>query len=90
MLFFFSFRVQPFSFVSKVDDFQVKNEPILQYTKGSKERQDLYAAISKYEDTCVDIPIVIAGEEIYSGEARYQVMVWNNLTISLQYILYIA
>lgn len=65
------------SFVTKVEDFDVKNEPTLQYLKGSKERQDLFTAISKYNDNCVEIPIVIGGEEIRSGDVSYQVMVWN-------------
>lgn len=75
-LFIFSFdRMQPLSLVAKVEDFQVKNEPVLQYLKNSEERNELYAAIAKYKDTCVNIPIVIGNEEIFDGEVQYQVMV---------------
>lgn len=64
--------------MAKVDDFQVKNEPILQYLKDSKERKELFAAVSKYADNCIDIPIIIGNTEIYSGDVKYQVMVCIN------------
>ncbi|XP_035230178.1 delta-1-pyrroline-5-carboxylate dehydrogenase, mitochondrial-like isoform X1 [Stegodyphus dumicola] len=67
-------RIQPISFVTKVDDFEVKNEPILQYLKDSKERKELFDAIAKYKDSCVEIPIVVGNEEIRSGDVKYQVM----------------
>lgn len=67
------------AFVTKVDDFQVKNEPVLQYLKNSKERKDLFDAIAKHKDNCANIPIVIGGEEIYSEDVVYQVMVCNNI-----------
>jgi len=58
----------------EVDDFKVKNEPILGYFKGSKERVELDAALAKYGSQCEDIPIVIGGKEYRTDNVQYQVM----------------
>ncbi|KAJ8320722.1 hypothetical protein KUTeg_002309 [Tegillarca granosa] len=49
------------------------NEPMYDYAAGSKERQELDAAIDKYSNKLEDIPIVIGGEEIRTKDVRYQV-----------------
>lgn len=49
-------------------------EPILSYEKGSKERKELIEALEKAKSTCVDVPIVIAGEEIRNKDVHYQTM----------------
>lgn len=51
------------------------NEPMYDYAAGSKERQELDAAINKYSNNVEDIPIVIGGEEIRTKDIRYQVEV---------------
>lgn len=43
------------------------NEPILGYLKGSKERTDLKAALAKIESEVVEIPCVIGGKEVRTG-----------------------
>jgi len=43
------------------------NEPILGYLKGSKERADLKAALSTIEQQVVEIPCIIAGKEVRTG-----------------------
>ena len=58
-----------------VSDFTVKNEPVLGYLPGSKERSELEAAINKYKDVTEDCPIVIGGKEYRTDDVRYQVMV---------------
>lgn len=55
-------------------DVSLYNEPILNYLKGSKERQALERALKKATDTCEDVPIVIGGEEIRTKDVHYQVM----------------
>ncbi|GIY84824.1 hypothetical protein CDAR_282181 [Caerostris darwini] len=71
-------QVQPISVAAKVDDFQVKNEPVYEYLKDSKERKELFDAIAKYENTCVEIPIIVGDKEIYSGDVKYQVMPFDH------------
>ncbi|GFY77211.1 delta-1-pyrroline-5-carboxylate dehydrogenase, mitochondrial [Trichonephila inaurata madagascariensis] len=71
-------QVQPISVVAKVDDFEVKNEPVFQYLKDSKERKELFDAVDKYKNTCVEIPIIIGEKEIFSGDVKYQVMPFNH------------
>lgn len=55
-------------------DFTVKNEPVLSYLPGSKERSDVEAALKKYENVTEDVPIVIGGKEYRTDDVRYQVM----------------
>ena len=53
------------SVVNKADitvtDFQVQNEPILEYLPGSSERAELEAALQKYNNATEDVPIIIGG-----------------------------
>jgi len=58
----------------EIKDFTIKNEPILGYSKGSKERVDLEAALAKYGSQCEDIPIIIGGKEYRTDNVQYQVM----------------
>ena len=58
-----------------VSDFKIKNEPVLGYLPGSKERSDLEAAINKYSDVTEDVPIVIGGKEYRTDQVHYQPMV---------------
>lgn len=51
------------------------NEPVLEYRKGSKERIELEAALSKYYNKPTEVPIVIGDEEIFSENVQYQRMV---------------
>lgn len=46
----------------------------MEYRKGSQERKDLIAALEKAKCEVVDVPIMIAGEEIRTKDVRYQPM----------------
>lgn len=61
-----------------MQDFGIENEPILSYRKDSKERRELIEALNKAKSTVVDVPIVIAGEEIRTKDVRYQTMPHNH------------
>lgn len=58
----------------KVDDFSVKNEPVYQYLKGSRERAELEKALKETAAKTEDIPIVIGDKEYKTNDVRYQVM----------------
>lgn len=58
---------------SEVPDFQVTNEPVLEYLSGSKERAELEKALAELKDTCTEVPIIIDGKEIKSDLVKYQV-----------------
>ncbi|KAK9753936.1 Aldehyde dehydrogenase family [Popillia japonica] len=62
----------------KVDDFDVKNEPVYQYLKGSKERTELEKALKETAGKTEDIPIVIGDKEYKTDDVRYQVMPHNH------------
>lgn len=57
----------------KVSDFDVKNEPVLGYLKGSKERAQLEAALKEIAGKTEEVPIVIGDKEFKTNEVRYQV-----------------
>ncbi|XP_063220433.1 delta-1-pyrroline-5-carboxylate dehydrogenase, mitochondrial [Bacillus rossius redtenbacheri] len=63
---------------AKLDDFVIKNEPVLQYLKGSRERRDLEDALRDTAGKCEDVPIIIGGEEIRTNDVHYQVMPHNH------------
>ncbi len=44
-----------------------KNEPVLTYAPGTGEREELKKQLSAYRGTEMDIPMIIGGEEIRSG-----------------------
>lgn len=66
-------RARQLTFAQQVEDFKVENEPMLTYLPGSKERQALQEALSELKDTCTEVPIIVGGKEIRTGEPRYHV-----------------
>ncbi|MEL6821888.1 MAG: L-glutamate gamma-semialdehyde dehydrogenase [Calditrichota bacterium] len=44
-----------------------KNEPVLPYGPGSSEKADIKASLAELKQNPVDIPIIIAGEEVRTG-----------------------
>lgn len=54
------------------------NEPILEYLKGSKERTELEQEIARQSQTIVEIPLIIGGNEIFTGDTGTVVMPHNH------------
>jgi len=52
----------------------VKNEPMLDYKAGSAERAALQAALAKMKTEVVEIPCIVGGKEVYTGDIVEQVM----------------
>ena len=50
------------------------NEPVLSYAPGSVERAELKAELTKQESEVIEIPCIINGEEIFTGDIVEQVM----------------
>lgn len=61
--------------VPKPEEFPLKNEPILTYKRGSKERGELQSALEKMAECTEEVPIVIGSEEIKTDLCKFQVMV---------------
>lgn len=55
-----------------------QNEPVLQYGKGSLEKAGLKQALHKLSEEQVDIPIIINGQEIRTGDTVKCVMPHNH------------
>src|SRR5688500_1924420 len=47
-----------------------KNEPVLSYAPGSRERKLLQKAIDEARSRVVDVPMYIGGEEVRSGNKK--------------------
>lgn len=56
-----------------IETFEVKNEPILSYEVGSKERNELIEKLNKYNNTITEIPIVVDGKHYTTDQFKYQV-----------------
>ena len=50
------------------------NEPILNYAPGSVERTLLEAELRRQSDAVLDIPLIIAGEEVRTGNTAQVTM----------------
>lgn len=55
----------------KTNDF--KNEPVLAYLKGSRERTEIEKALEEIAAQTHDVPIVIGDQEFRTKEVKYQV-----------------
>lgn len=55
-----------------------KNEPVLNYGPGSTERQRLKAELARLSSETVDIPLIIGGKEIRTGDTGTCVMPHNH------------
>jgi len=51
-----------------------RNEPVLQYAPGSAERMELKAELERQQSTVVEIPVIIGGHEIRTGDLHDVVM----------------
>lgn len=69
--------------VSKKLDF--KNEPVLQYLPNSQERIDLENEITNIKSKCIDIPIIINGKEIRTGNKGKCIIPHDNKRIIGEY-----
>ncbi|HEX8363502.1 MAG TPA: aldehyde dehydrogenase family protein, partial [Longimicrobium sp.] len=51
-----------------------RNEPVLSYAPGSPERADLKAALARMAGEEIEIPLIIGGKEVRTGNTERQVM----------------
>ncbi|KAF4093875.1 hypothetical protein AMELA_G00007010 [Ameiurus melas] len=57
---------------------EVKNEPILAFEKGSKERVELEKALQVLKGKTEEIPCVIGDKQIWTKDIRYQLSPFNH------------
>ncbi len=62
-----------------------KNEPILNYAKDSKETADLRKEFDRQSNLQIDIPIIIGGKEIRTGNTANVVMPHNHAHVLATY-----
>ena len=56
--------------MEQIKTYQAKNEPVLSYMKGSKERSDVEETYNQMFNSRVDIPLYIGGEKILTNERK--------------------
>ncbi len=56
---------------------EYKNEPILEYNVGSKERQELESKLAELKSQNLEIPLIIGGKEIRTGNTAKCVLPHN-------------
>ena len=61
------------------------NEPILNYKPGSQEKADLLSILNKMKSEVVEIPVIIGGKEIFTGETSTNVMPHDHKHILAKY-----
>lgn len=57
----------------KVQEFDLRNEPVLEYLPGSQERKDLEKALKEASNETKEVPIVIGDKEYKTSDVQYQV-----------------
>jgi len=55
-----------------------QNEPILQYGKGSKEKEQIISELNRMSNDQIEIPLIIGGKEIRTGKTSKVVMPHNH------------
>jgi len=61
------------------------NEPILDYKPGSKEKEELLSILNKMKSEVLEIPVIIGGKEIFTGQTSTNVMPHNHKHILAKY-----
>ena len=61
------------------------NEPILEYKPGSPEKVELLSILNKMKSEVVEIPVIISGKEIFTGETSTNVMPHNHKHVLAKY-----
>lgn len=63
----------------------MKNEPVLEYLKGSKEQKELCAALEDTACTTEEVPIIIGDKEYRTKDVRYQVAKAKRFFLRIEY-----
>ena len=61
------------------------NEPILSYRPGSKEKEDLKARLNALKEEQIEIPLIIGGKEIRTGELGESIIPHNKSFVLAKY-----
>jgi len=64
---------------------QPQNEPVLNYTPGSKEKKELKAKLSELKNQIIEIPLIIDGKEIRTGKTVNVIIPHENKKIIAKY-----
>ncbi len=61
------------------------NEPVLSYAPGSLEKQALKAQLKQFASTSIEIPLVIGGREVTTGDLGTCILPHDHQTVIAQY-----
>ncbi len=61
------------------------NEPILNYTPGAPERAELIATLNRMKSEVIEIPVIINGKELFTGNTSTNVMPHDHKHVLAKY-----
>jgi len=64
---------------------QPYNEPVLSYAPHTKEREDLKRELMRQEKQCIEIPLIIGGKEMFTGNKGKCVMPHDHKHVLCEY-----
>ena len=62
-----------------------ENEPIRSYEKGSRDREMLKKALEELWNECIDIPLILGGKEVRTGETGQMICPHNHKKVLATY-----
>lgn len=65
--------------------YTTKNEPILEYRRGSKETTHVQAALDEYKSTVTRIPCIVDGKEVWTKNVQKQVLPFDHKHVLAEY-----
>lgn len=65
--------------------YTTKNEPILEYRRGSKEVQQVQAALDEYKSKVTRIPCIVDGKEVWTKHIQKQVLPFDHKHVLAEY-----
>jgi 1-pyrroline-5-carboxylate dehydrogenase len=78
----FSFRRYASTFSLR---YTTKNEPILEYRRGSSEIKQVQNALEEYKSTVTRIPCIVDGKEIWTKAIQKQVLPFDHQHVLAEY-----
>ena len=65
--------------------YAAKNEPILEYRRGSNEAKQVQSVLDQYKSTVTRIPCIVDGKEVWTKDIQKQVLPFDHQHVLAEY-----
>ena len=65
--------------------YTAKNEPVLDYRRGSNETQHVHNALDQYKSTVTRIPCIVDGKPVWTKDIQKQVLPFDHRHVLAEY-----